>query len=403
VKNSVPPACGGQAKGEASMKDWVKTIAKTSAMAAVFVAFMLIGAAPRAKAQDGGVSGLLSDLDGKPWPNQTITAEGDQGVKTETKSDASGHYSFTGLKSGTYKLLVALPYQKDPYTAAQVKVSSGQTVPADLNFLELVAKKNPEYVAAVKKQNEEGKKMTGLKAHFEAGDVALNASKKAKADLATAPADQKETLKSQAMDEAQKAVTEFEAAKAAAPEKDQNLPLVYSRLGDAYEAAGRSDDAIAAYKSAIELKPSAAYYMNLGGIQGRANKTEDATASFQKAAELDPTNAAQAWRNYGIILYRANKNVDAIEPLKKATELDPKNAQAWYLLATCMMADPSIYKQTANSIEVNPKPGTIEAFQKAIDLDPNGPWGKEAKAGLDQLKGMMGGVATKVNEKKKKP
>jgi tetratricopeptide (TPR) repeat protein len=173
-------------------------------------------------------------------------------------------------------------------------------------------------------------------------------------------------------------------------------------LADAYEAAGRPDDAITTYKSAIELKPAANLYMNLGGVQGRAGKVEEATASFQKAAELDPANAAQAWRNYGIIMFNANKKQEAIDPLKKATELDPKNAQAWYLLATCMVADPSIYKTTASSIEVNPKPGTLEAFQHAIDLDPNGPWGKEAKAGLEQLKGMMGGVSTKVNEKKKK-
>ena len=385
------------------MKQLARTWATSGVMAALFAAVLFFSAAPRVKAQDGSISGTLSDLEGKPWASQSVFLEGDQGVKTETKTDAAGKYNFAALKAGTYKLSVNLPYQSAPYLAAQVKVSNGQNVPADLNMYELVAKKNPEYVAEVKKRAEETKKMSGMKVHFEAGTVALDASKKAKADMATAPADQKEALKSQAMDSAQKAVTEFEAAKAAAPEKDQNLPLIYSRLGDAYEAAGRSDDAIAAYKTAIELKPTAAYYMNLGGIQGRANKTEDATASFQKAAELDPANAAQAWRNYGIILYRANKNVEAIEPLKKATELDPKNAQAWYLLATCMMADPSIYKQTATSIEVNPKPGTVEAFQKAIDLDPNGPWGKEAKAGLDQLKGMMGGVATKVNEKKKKP
>ncbi|GAC1635754.1 MAG: hypothetical protein NVS9B14_13420 [Candidatus Acidiferrum sp.] len=385
------------------MKRWARTWLKTVAAAAFVAAALSFASAPGAKAQDGGVSGLLSDLDGKPWANQTVLLEGDQGVKAETKSDAAGKYSFTGLKAGVFKLSVNLPYQSAPYLAAQVKVSSGQNVPADLNMYELVAKKNPEYVAEVKKRAEETKKMSGLKVHFEAGDVALTASKKAKADQAALPADQRDALKQTEKENAEKAVTEFEAAKAAAPEKDQNLPLIYSRLGDAYDAAGRSDDAIAAYKSAIEIKPTAAYYMNLGGIQGRANKTNDATASFQKAAELDPTNAAQAWRNYGIILYRANKNVDAIEPLKKATELDPKNAQAWYLLATCMMADPTIYKQTATSIEVNPKPGTVEAFQHAIDLDPNGPWGKEAKAGLDQLKGMMGGVATKVNEKKKKP
>ncbi|HLK05004.1 MAG TPA: tetratricopeptide repeat protein [Candidatus Acidoferrum sp.] len=384
-------------------RTWARTCAKTGAMGAMLAAVLLFAAAPRAKAQDGGISGLVSDLDGKPWANYAVSLEGDQGTKSETKTDASGKYAFMGLKAGVYKLSVMLPYQKEPYMAGQVKVSSGQNVPADLNLYELVAKKNPEYAAAVKKQAEESKKMTGLKAHFEAGDVALTASKKAKADLATAAADQKDALKQAEKENAEKAVTEFEAAKAAAPEKDQNLPLVYSRLGDAYEAAGRSDDAIAAYKSAIELKPQASYYMNLGGIQGRAGKMDDATASFQKAAELDPANAAQAWRNYGIIMYRANKTQDAIEPLKKATELDPKNAQAWYLLATCMMADPTIYKQTASSIEVNPKPGTVEAFQHAIDLDPNGPWGKEAKAGLDQLKVLMGGVATKVNERKKKP
>jgi tetratricopeptide (TPR) repeat protein len=394
---------GMQEKGEASMKQWARAWLRTGAFAAMVVAALLFAAAPRAKAQDGSISGTLLDLEGKPWPDYTLSLEGDQGTKSETKTDKAGKYSFTGLKAGTYKISVMLPLQKDPYVAGQVKVATGQSVPADINLLELVAKKNPEYVAVLKKQAEEGKKMVGLKAHFEAGDVALTASKKAKADLATAPADQKDALKAQAKEDAEKAVTEFEAAKAAAPEKDQNLPLVLSRLGDAYEAVGRPDDAIAAYKSAIELKPMASYYMNLGGIQGRANKIEDATASFQKAAELDPANAAQAWRNYGITMYRANKNLEAIEPLKKATELDPKNAQAWYLLATCMMADPSIYKQTATSIEVNPKPGTVEAFQRAIDLDPNGPWGKEAKAGLDQLKGMMGGVATKVNERKKKP
>ena len=130
------------------MKQW----AKTWAIAAVAAALMVLGAAPRAKAQDSSITGTLSDLDGKPWPNYTVTVEGEQGAKSETKTDASGKYTFSGLKPGTYKIFVALPYQKDPYQAAAVKVASGQTVPADLNLLELVAKKNPEYVAAVKKQ-----------------------------------------------------------------------------------------------------------------------------------------------------------------------------------------------------------------------------------------------------------
>jgi hypothetical protein len=47
-------------------------------------------------------------------------------------------------------------------------------------------------------------------------------------------------------------------------------------------------------------------------------------------------------------------------------------------------------------------PGTIEAYQKAIALDPNGPYGKSAKEGLEQLQQMAPGLDLKVNTKKKK-
>ena len=381
------------------MNKWVKTLFRTGMAAAVVV--LLLSAAPRAKAQDSSVSGTLSDLEGKPWPNQTLTLEGDQGAKTEAKSDANGKYTFSGLKSGTYKVYVMLPYQKDPYLAAQVKVGAGQNVPADLNLIE-VAKKNPEYAAAVKKNNEEGKKMSGMKAHFDAGVVKLDQAKEKKAELAKAPADQRDALKQQVSDLAGQAVTELEASKAAAPEKDQNLPLIMSRLGDAYEAAGRADDAIAAYKSAIELKPAANLYLNLGGIQGRTGKSEEAIASFQKAAELDPPNAAQAWRNAGIILSNAGKYKEAVEPLKKSTELDPKNAIGWYLLGGALVANIT-YKKVGDKDVPDVPAGTVEAYQHAIELDPNGPYGKESKAALDALQAMAPGISTKVNERKKKP
>jgi hypothetical protein len=47
-------------------------------------------------------------------------------------------------------------------------------------------------------------------------------------------------------------------------------------------------------------------------------------------------------------------------------------------------------------------PGTIEAYQKAIELDPSGPWGQQAKQGLEQLQMMAPGIDLKVNVKKKK-
>ena len=154
-----------------------------------------------------------------------------------------------------------------------------------------------------------------------------------------------------------------------------------------------------AYQQAIAAKPdNAGYYNNLGNVLARAGKIEEAKAAYTKSAELDPPNAALAWRNFGISLYQAGRMGEAIEPLQKATQIDPKNAQGWYLLGTCMVADPSIYKQVGDKIEVTPKPGTVEAFQKAIDLDPNGPIGQQAKDGLASLQAMGVGITTKVGD-----
>lgn len=382
----------------------MRRLAFSCAFAVLALAMLVVGLAPRAAAQDGGIAGTILDLDGKPWENLPVSIASDQGSKLEAKTDAKGKYEFHNLRSGVYMLTVQLPNQAQPFQGGQVKVGAGQTVPVDINFKEIVAKNNPDYAKQVAKQEEEKQKFQGMKQHFEAGVTALDLAKQSKDKLGKAPADQRDALKQEVADNSNKAITEFEAAKAASNEKDPNLQLIMARLGDAYDAANRPDDAIAAYKRAIELKPSFAYYNNLGGIYGRANKIDEATAAYQKAAEIDPANAAQAWLNYGITLSNVGKYKEAVEPLKKATELDPKSAKAWYLLGSALVADPSIYKQTAGKIEVTPLPGTAEAYQKAIDLDPNGPFGQQAKQGLDQLNQMTGGITTQVGSgKKKKP
>ena len=379
----------------------MKRLAYSCAFALLAFAMLAVCVTPRAAAQDAGITGTILDLDGKPWENLGVTIVSDQGTKFETKTNASGKYEFHNLRSGVYTLTVQLPNQV--FQGGQIKLGAGQTVPADLNFKDIIAKNNPDYAKQIAKQEEDKQKFQGMKQHFDQGVADLELVKQSKEKLSKAPADQRDAAKQEVLDNSNKAVTEFEAAKAASTEKDPNLQLIMARLGDAYDSAGRTDDAVAAYKRAIELKPSFAYYNNLGGIYGRANKIDDAVAAYQKAAEIDPPNAAQAWLNCGITLSNVGKYKEATEPLKKATELDPKSAKAWYLLASALVADPSIYKQTAGKIEVTPLPGTAEAYQKAIDLDPNGPYGQQAKQGLDQLNAMTGGISTQVGSKKKKP
>src|SRR6266851_1401346 len=219
------------------------------AFAIVFLAALVCALAPRAAAQnEGSISGQIMDITGKPWPDIGIQAVSDP----DTKTDKDGKYSVRNLRSGVYTVYVQLPAPNKPFEV-QCRVQGGNDVKVDVNFKDVVAKQGAEAQEAIKKQEEEKQKFQNMKGRFDAGVALLDQVKQAKADLGKAPTDQRDALKQQVADLSAKAVTELEGAKAAAPEKDPNLHLIYARLADAYDVAGRTDDAIAAYKQAIEF------------------------------------------------------------------------------------------------------------------------------------------------------
>jgi hypothetical protein len=84
-----------------------------------------------------------------------------------------------------------------------------------------------------------------------------------------------------------------------------------------------------------------------------------------------------------------------VEPLKKATEADPKSAQAWYLLGAALV-NTMEFKQDGEKLVPVITPGTMEAYQHAIDLDPNGQFGAQAKQGMMDLQAMGVGIDTKI-------
>ncbi len=375
-------------------------LVKTYAFVLMLVLGMATFYAPRATAQDGRINGTIIDFDGKPWANLPLKLKSEQGVVQDGKTDEKGQINFSGLKNGKYVLTILAPQLQAPFEVI-VGVSGSDTPVVTVNFKDILEKQNPEAAAAYKKRAEEQSKVSGMKEHFNAGVALLEQERTAKADLTKAPADQRDAAKTKVADLSAKAVAEFQEAQKAAPEKDPNGHLFWARIGEAYDLAGRNDEAINAYKQAIALKPEvASYYNNLGNILGRTGKIDEARAAYTKSAELDPPNAALAWRNFGISLYQAGRMQEAVEPLKKSLEIDPKSAQTYYLLGACLVASAD-YKQVGDKMEVTLKPGTVEAYQKAIDLDPNGPWGKQSKEGLEQVNQLTGGIDMKTGKKKK--
>jgi len=380
----------------------MKSFHKSCVLAAMVLAALASVLTPRAAAQlDGVIHGQIMDIVGKPWADLAVQVVNDQGAKQETKTDKDGNYSFRNLRSGIYAIHVMLPGQNQPFED-RVQVQAGTEAKKDFNFKELAGKQGAEYQEAVKKNEEAKKGLEALKARVAAGDALIAQERQVKADLTKAPADQRDALKQKLADLSNQAVAEFKEAQKTLGEKDPNAPLVLFKLGEAYDAAGRNEEAAEVYKQAIALKPDVpGYYNNLGNVLARAGKIDEAKAAYTKSAELDPANAATAWRNFGISLYNANRLGDAVEPFQKSADLDPKNAQTWYLLGASLVYKMST-KKVGDKIEVQFAPGTIEAYQKAVELDPNGTWGQQAKQGLEQLQLMAPGLDTKVNVKKKK-
>ncbi len=358
--------------------------------------------APAAFAQGGALAGTVFDLTGKPYPDVTITVKSlETSKETSAVTDAKGHYSVPGMGPGTYNIDVKGKDkdQKDELLyQAGVKLAGG-TIPAfDINLKELQEQGKLAAVEAIRKQQEAEQQFAALKTHYDAGIAAITQMKAAQAKLAATPKDQQDPVKAEITTAGGTAVTELSAALELEKPEDPNRSIVLSRLGEAYESMSKWQEAADTYQKAIALKPdTAANYNNLGNDLAKLGKVDDARAAYQKYVDLNPTDAALAWRNFGTVLYNSNRMKESIEPLQKATTLDPKNATAWLLLGIALV-NTMEFKTVGDKITPVMQPGTIEAYQHAIDLDPNGPIGAQAKQGLDSLQAMGVGITTKVGE-----
>ncbi|MCZ6905324.1 MAG: tetratricopeptide repeat protein, partial [Acidobacteria bacterium] len=299
--------------------------------------------------------------------HQIIFESKDQDRTLKIKTNKKGEFIHVGIPPGTYDVELWSPEGAKLFGMGSVRLTTGKRqLDFDLAQERKIQEGNPEYLAAVKKQQEAQAKSTkefsSLKEHFEAGNLYLQ---------------QKNY---------DQAITHFEAALEMA--KLRNLPVIVARIADAYAAAGKYEEAEKSYKQAIELRPEAAsVHSNFALALAKMGRVDEARVEFDKASELNPETAAVNYFNLGAILYNQGTQMEEAEAaFKKCLELNPKHADAHFLTAQAMMGKLTLDPETGATV---PPEGLIEALQTYLELEPEGKYAGNAKMLIQTMAGTI--------------
>ncbi|HEY3283414.1 MAG TPA: tetratricopeptide repeat protein [Armatimonadota bacterium] len=112
-------------------------------------------------------------------------------------------------------------------------------------------------------------------------------------------------------------------------------PMLRYNLGTAYRQQGRLQEAIAAFREALILKPDLAdACSDLGATYGQMALWTEALQVLQEAVRLDPESVEPRIHLAMVHLERGDWS-QAVEALEVVTRLRPTEADAHYILGTC--------------------------------------------------------------------
>src|SRR5579871_900956 len=369
------------------MKMKTKKIAILTTLAIMLAT--IFGVTALAQTNTGTVKGVCKDFEGKPIPQATLEwVNQNAGRKYSLKTNNKGEYFSLGIDPGKYNVALIKDgkqlynFQNFPVGLEEVtldfdlqKEQAKQAAGAGMSPEEL--KKHEEEIA---KQQKENNTVKALNEKLAAAKTASDAG-----DFDTAIAQLNE-----------------------ATQMDATRDLIWFKLAEAYrnsalkqtdsdEKKKRLEQAViddqkavdikkAAYDAATTKKPEdaktlAAYYNNLGDADGRTGKVDDAVKAYDAAAQVNPEGAAGYYFNQGAVLTNAGRIDDAIAAFDKAIAADPTKADAYYQKGVNMVGK----AKTDNSGKVIAPPGTAEAFNKYLELQPNGPYAETVKQMLEYI------------------
>ena len=339
-------------------------------------------------AQITAIEGDVKGEDGNPAVNAAVKI-----VRTDIKgnypckTNKKGHFFYNGLPLGTYNVSVEMD-GKEMDIVRGVRTKLGDPTPVNFDLQKNAQQRKAQVSVAgaggLTKEQERGMSKED-KEKFDKIAKEREAQMKKNKELNDAYTAGTAAMESKDYDAAIASLTK-------ASELDPKQLAVWQHLAEAYiSAASKKSGAdfeagmakgIEAYGKALELSPSdAGTHSNLAIALGKLKKFPEATAETEKAAQLDPTKAGQFYYNLGASLVNAGQSEQASGSFKKAIEIDPKHADSYYQYGVYLISKASF----AADGKVTPVPGTVEAFQKYLELAPTGQFADPAKAMLESL------------------
>ena len=343
----------------------------------VAVAMLALGLlAPVAMSQAlATVKGVIIDQKGNPLNGGVVElVNKDNGRKYDLNTNPKGEFNSIAVAPGNYKVNILKENESLATFDAQVTLGTDNVLNFNLQKMQAEQKKGmtEEQKAQQKKYEEavkENEKIRNLN-----GMLTEAANKQSAGDFDGAVA----TLKQ-------------------ATEADPSRDLLWFKLAEAERtaAAKTSDpnartadytDAVASYKKAIETSKNAkpetlgGYYNNMGEAYAKSGKSPEAISAYAQAVQADPTHAGQYYFNEGAILTNTGKVDEALQAFDKAIAADPNRAEAYYWKGVNLVG-----KATLKGNKMEAPPGTAEAFNKYLELQPNGPFADPAKQMLASI------------------
>jgi tetratricopeptide (TPR) repeat protein len=338
-------------------------------------------------AQITAIEGDVKGPDGQPAVKAVVKiTRTDIKGNYKCETNKKGHYFYNGLPLGTYSISVEIDGKEmDHVNNVRTSLGDPKNIPFDLQARANAQKQQSAAIAAAA--------AGGAPALTKEQERSMSKEDKEKLDKAIKEREQAMKKNKELNDTFQAGLTAVQAKDfdtaitnfTKASELDPKQVAVWAQLADAHVASsqkktGADFDAgmakgIDAYQKAIELNPTdAATHNNFAIALGKARKFDDMQKELQKAAELNPPGAGGYFYNMGAMLTNAGQSDAAIEAFKKAISVDPNHAEAHYQLGVALTA-----KMTMNGDKPVPAPGTVEALQKYVQLSPNGPNVEAAK------------------------